>query len=104
MHRSPYTDDIYDTLLDLVHVVEVLDPPPSSLVDTVWRTLDVERHVWSFYVGVSTHELLRAGVTVSHYTKVTVSAVTFAEAQDTAACMAACGGWMPTELVRIEDE
>jgi hypothetical protein len=104
MHRNPRTDDIHDVLLDLVRVVDVLDPPPSHLVDAVRHTLDVERHVWSFYAGVSTHELLRAGVTVSHYTKVTVSAATFAEAQDIAACMAACGGWMPTELVRIEDE
>lgn len=59
--------------------------------------------VWSFYAGVSTHDLLRQGVTVRHYTRVTVAASTFAEAQDTAACMAACGGWMPTELIRIEE-
>lgn len=103
MHRSPNTDDVHDVLIDLVRVVEILDPPPAHLVESVRRTLDLASYVWSFYVGVSTHDLLRQGIVVRHYTKVTVAASTYAEAQDTAAAMAACGGWMPTELIRIEE-
>ena len=53
-------------------------------------------HTWEFDVGVSTHDLLKQGVTVRHFTRVTVSASTHAEARCVAAQMAACGGWMPT--------
>lgn len=52
--------------------------------------------IYEFDVGVSTHDLLREGCTVHHYTRVEVVADTLAEAQDIAAAMAACGGWMPT--------
>lgn len=103
MHRNPDTDDVYDVLTHLVRIVDVLDPPPTHLVESVQHTLDVARHVWSFHVGVSTHDLLKRGIVVHHYTWVTVAATTYAEAQDTAAAMAACGGWMPTELIRIEE-
>lgn len=59
-------------------------------------------NVWSFDVGLSNHDLLKLGVTVHHYVRVVATGRTFAEAQDTAAALAACDGWMPTEtLVRI---
>lgn len=59
-------------------------------------------HEWEFDVGVSTHDLLRRGVTVRHYTRVSVVASSYVEAQLTACQLAACGGWMPTEaLLRV---
>ena len=57
--------------------------------------------VWEFDVGVSTHDLLRIGCIVHHYTRVEVAARTLAEAQDTAAALAACGGWMPTVTIFV---
>lgn len=57
---------------------------------------------WEFDVGVSTHDLLKEGVTVRHYTRVNVAAETHAEARLIACQLAACGGWMPTEaLLRV---
>lgn len=59
-------------------------------------------HVWEFDVGVSTHDFLREGIVVHHYTRVTVAAATYPSAVAIAGEMAACGGWMPTEaLVRL---
>lgn len=58
--------------------------------------------VWEFDVGVSNHDLLKDGVTVRHYTRVTVAAETYTEARLVACQLAACGGWMPTEaLARV---
>lgn len=59
-------------------------------------------HIWEFDVGVSTHDLLREGCVVRHYTRVQVAATTYAEAQNTAAALAACGGWMPTVTIYVE--
>lgn len=56
---------------------------------------------WEFDVGVSTHELLRVGVTVRHYTRVTVTAERYADARLIACQLAACGGWMPTEATLV---
>lgn len=56
---------------------------------------------WEFDVGVSTHDLLKEGVTVRHYTRVSVSAVTYVEARLVACQVAAAGGWMPTEAVLV---
>ena len=56
---------------------------------------------WEFDVGVSTHDLLRQGVVVRHYTRVVVSAETYVEARLVASQLAACGGWMPTEAVLV---
>lgn len=57
--------------------------------------------VYEFYVGVTTHALLRRGITVSHYTHVTVAASSHVQATCVAAEMAACGGWMPTVTVVV---
>lgn len=57
---------------------------------------------WEFDIGVSTHDLLREGVVVRHYTRVSVSAETYVEARLVACQLAAAGGWMPTEaLLRV---
>lgn len=57
---------------------------------------------WEFDIGVSTHDLLRDGVTVRHWTRVHVAAGSYAEARLIACQMAACGGWMPTaDLLRL---
>lgn len=85
MHRNPNIDDVFDVMIDIVK-----HPGPVNLT-----------RVWDFYVGVSTHDLLKEGITVHHYTYVQVAARTYAEAQDIAAAMAACGGWMPTKTIRI---
>lgn len=55
--------------------------------------------VWEFDVGVSTHDLLKQGVIVRHYTRVSVDAETYTEARQVACQLAACGGWMPTEAL-----
>lgn len=54
---------------------------------------------WEFDVGVSTHDLLKAGVCVDHWTLVQVAAPTHLEAQLIACQMAAAGGWMPTDVI-----
>lgn len=57
---------------------------------------------WEFDVGVSTHDLLREGVVVRHYTRVSVFASSHVEARLVACQLAAAGGWMPTEaLLRV---
>lgn len=57
---------------------------------------------WEFDVGVSTHDLLKVGITVAHYTRVQVVAETHLEASLIALEMASAGGWMPTDiLVRL---
>ena len=56
---------------------------------------------WEFDVGVTTHDLLREGVTVRHYTRVTVVAEHYTVARLTACQVAACGGWMPTEATLV---
>jgi hypothetical protein len=56
---------------------------------------------WEFDVGVSTHDLLRQGVTVRHYTRVSVAASHYVEARLIACQLAACGGWMPTEATLV---
>lgn len=55
--------------------------------------------VWEFDVGVSTHDLLKCGVIIRHFTRVIVSAPTHIEGQCIATQMAACGGWMPTLIL-----
>jgi hypothetical protein len=59
--------------------------------------------VWEFDVGVSTHELLRAGVLVHHYRRVRVAAASVGEAELLACQLAAHpSGVMPTEaLLRV---
>lgn len=58
--------------------------------------------VWEFDVGVSSHDLLKVGVIVRHYTRVSVAAETYVEARLIACQLAAAGGWMPTEaLLRV---
>lgn len=54
---------------------------------------------WEFDVGVSTHELLRAGVVVHHYRRVTMLADGYSEASLTAYCLAAVDGVQVTELL-----
>ena len=54
---------------------------------------------WEFDVGVSTHDLLKEGVVVRHYTRVSVSAKSYVEARLVACQLAAAGGWMPTEAL-----
>jgi hypothetical protein len=56
---------------------------------------------WEFDVGVSTHDLLKQGVTVRHYTRVSVAASSYVEARLVACQLAACGGWMPTEAALV---
>lgn len=57
---------------------------------------------WEFDVGVSNHDLLREGVIVRHYTRVSVAAESYTEARLVACQLAAAGGWMPTEaLLRV---
>jgi len=56
---------------------------------------------WEFDVGVSTHDLLRQGVVVRHYTRVTVSAESYTKARLIACQLSACGGWMPTEATLV---
>lgn len=51
---------------------------------------------YEFDVGVSTHDWLRAGVTIHHWTTVEVAAASRNEAALIAAQVASCGGWMPT--------
>lgn len=59
-------------------------------------------HVWEFDVGVSNHDLLKEGVIVRHYTRVSVAAESYTEARLVACQLAAAGGWMPTEaLLRV---
>lgn len=57
---------------------------------------------WVFDVGVSNHDLLRAGITVRHFTRVVVWSTSFVDAKLTACQMAACGGWMPTSATYVE--
>lgn len=52
---------------------------------------------WEFDVSVSNHDLLKEGVVVRHYTRVSVWAETYVEARLVACQLAACGSWMPTE-------
>lgn len=54
---------------------------------------------WEFDVGVSTHDWLKEGVTVHHYTRVQVAADDHQTASLIALEMAAAGGWMPTMLL-----
>lgn len=54
---------------------------------------------WEFDVGVSTHQLLRAGVVVHHYRTVTVLADDYREASLAAYCLAAADGVQITELL-----
>lgn len=57
--------------------------------------------VWEFDVAVSTHDLVKAGVTVAAWIRVQVAAYSYDEAHLVAGQMAACHG-MPTDaLVRI---
>jgi len=56
---------------------------------------------WEFDVGVSTHDLLKEGVTVRHFTRVSVIAGGYIEARLVACQLAACGGWMPTEATLV---
>lgn len=107
MHRTPRTDDVFDAV---IHVTERLDPASADLIVNVQEVVAAVfaardeptlTRTWDFYVGVSTHDLLKRGITVRHYTYVQVAARTYAEAQDIAVAMAACGGWMPTKTVRI---
>lgn len=58
--------------------------------------------VWEFDVGVSKHDLLKEGVVVRHYTRVSVAAESYVEARLIACQLAAAGDWMPTEaLLRV---
>ena len=56
---------------------------------------------WEFDVGVSTHDLLKEGITVRHFTRVNVIANGYVEARLVACQLAACGGWMPTEATLV---
>ena len=57
---------------------------------------------WEFDVGVSNHDLLKQGVIVRHYTRVSVATSSYTEARLVACQLAAAGGWMPTEaLLRV---
>lgn len=56
---------------------------------------------WEFDVGVSTHDLLKEGVVVRHYTRVSVGASSYVEARLIACQLAASGGWMPTEATLV---
>lgn len=55
--------------------------------------------VWEFDVAVSTHDLLRDGFTVAQWRRVTVAADGYSEASLVALQMAACRGWMPTDIL-----
>lgn len=54
---------------------------------------------WEFDVGVSTHDLLKTGVCVNHWTLVQVTASTHLEAQLIACQMAAVGGHPPADVI-----
>lgn len=54
---------------------------------------------WEFDVGVSTHDLLKNGIVVHHWTLVHVAAPNHLEARLIACQMAAAGGWMPTDVL-----
>lgn len=54
---------------------------------------------YEFDVGVSTHDQLRKGITVDHYTRVQVFAENHQLAGLIALEIAAAGGWMPTLLL-----
>jgi hypothetical protein len=56
-------------------------------------------NVFEFDVGVSTHDALKSGVAVHHWTRVTVAADSRDEAALVAAQVASCGGWMPTDTL-----
>lgn len=53
-------------------------------------------NTYEFDVGVSTHDWLRVGVMIHHWTVVEVVAASRNEAALVAAQVASCGGWMPT--------
>lgn len=56
--------------------------------------------VWEFDVGVSTHDLLQAGVPVADYRRVTVAAASYTDAALLACQLAAAvDGAMPTDLL-----
>lgn len=55
--------------------------------------------IWEFDVAVSTHDLLRRGVCVADYRRVTVEAVGYLDASLAALQIAAADGAMPTDLL-----
>ncbi len=58
--------------------------------------------VWEYDIGLATHDSLREGWTVHHWTRVVVVADTELDARLMACQVAACGGWMPTvALLRL---
>ena len=82
--------------LDAIAILSTLGARPDALVQTIERRLP-HWEVYSYLVAISTHELLRQGVTEAEWVHVTTSAPTEHEAALTATQMAACHG-MPTFL------
>ena len=93
----------YDTLvgygvspLDAIATLSTIGATPAALVEAIERRLP-HWQVWSYEVAISSHELLREGVTEAAWIHIVASAPTEHEAALTAAQMAACHG-MPTFL------
>jgi hypothetical protein len=55
--------------------------------------------VWEFEVGVTTHDDLKRGVTLRHWTRVSAEGRTRDDAALVALQTASCGGWIPTGLI-----
>jgi hypothetical protein len=80
--------------LDAIAILSTLGATPAALVATIERRLP-HWEVYSYLVAISTHDLLKQGITEAEWVHVTTSAPTEHEAALTAAQMAACHG-MPT--------
>jgi hypothetical protein len=92
----------YDTLaahvapLDAVAILSTLGASPAALVATIERRLP-HWAVYAYEVAISSHDLLKQGITEAAWVHVVTSGPTEHEAALTAAQMAACHG-MPTFL------
>lgn len=82
--------------LDAVAILSTLGAAPAALVATIERRLP-HWAVYAYEVAISTHDLLKEGVTEAAWIHVVASAPTEHEAALTAVQMAACHG-MPTFL------
>lgn len=80
--------------LDAVAILSTLGARPDALVEVIERRLP-HWAVYHYLVAVSTHDLLKQGVTEAAWIDVTTSGPTEHEAALAAAQMAACHG-MPT--------
>lgn len=80
--------------LDAVAILSTVGGTPDALTALIERRLP-HWEVYTYLVAISTHDLLKQGITEAAWIHVTTSAPTEHEAALTAAQMAACHG-MPT--------